>query len=116
MSEREYDVCSDIAINEMANLFKNTTKLPLVIYISDKSGVVHSPRIKVNTEYYNDYSGNTFTITVENNPRVIGDTKKIKMSDIEDIKDLVILNKEILLQYWEQEIDIVEFSREMKTL
>ena len=76
--EREYSVFDDRVINEMANLGKNTTKLPVIIYISDNRGVNHGPRIKVNSEYGNTWSGSSFTITIDADPRVIGDTKKIK--------------------------------------
>lgn len=112
--EREYSVFDDRVINEMVNLGKNTTKLPVIIYISDNRGVNHGPRIKVNSEYGNTWSGSSFTITIDAEPRVIGDTKKIKKDDMLDIIDWVKLNKEILLSYWKQDIDIAEVISGLK--
>lgn len=114
--EREYVVYDDTAINEMANISKTSTKLPCKIYISDRLGVNHGPRIKVNADYSDKWSGKSFTITIANQPTVIGNTFKIRESDIEEIKDWVLLNKDILLQYWKEEIDTVQFIEKMRSL
>ena len=107
--EREYNVFDDSAINEMANFTKRTTKLPCNIYIADHRGVKHGPRIKVNADYGVRWIGTSFSITISNTPQVIGKTGKIKISDIETIKDWILLNQKILFQYWDEDIDVVEF-------
>ena len=116
LDERQYNVRDDSMINEMANLGKRTTKLPCIVYISDKKGVTHGARIKVNSDYGDRWSGNSFTITISDNPVVIGNTYKIKQSDIEDIKDWVALNKNSLLKYWNEQIDIAELLDELKDI
>lgn len=112
--EREYNVYDDLAICEMANLIKKDTKLPCIIYISDRRGINHGPRIKVNKDYSDHWIGNSFSITISDNPIIVGDPGKIKISDIEMIKDWILLNKTILLQYWKEEIGIVDFVKNMK--
>jgi hypothetical protein len=114
--EREYQVYDNIAINEMANISKTSTRLPCKIYISDRLGVNHGPRIKVNADYSDKWSGNSFTITISDTPTVIGNTYKVKESDIEEIKDWILLNKDILLKYWKEEIDTVQFIERMRHL
>lgn len=114
--EREYNVYDDSAISEMANLSKRTTKLPCVIYVSEYFGVNHGPRIKVNIDYSDRWSGKSFSITISDNPLVIGDTGKIKQSDIETIRDWIILNKNVLLQYWKNDIDVSEFTQKIKSI
>lgn len=112
--EREYEFTSSVQIDEMANLGKRTTKLPCVVYVSSKKGVAHGPRIKVNADYSERWCGNSFTITISDNPRVIGNTFKIKQTDIEDITDWVKLNKTCLLEYWNEQIDIAELIDALK--
>lgn len=112
--EREYNVFDDSAINEMANFTKRTTKLPCNIYISDHRGVKHGPRIKVNADYGDRWIGTSFSITISNTPQVIGKTGNIKISDIETIKDWILLNQKILFQYWDEDIGVVEFIQNMK--
>lgn len=114
--EREYQVYDNIAINEMANISKTSTGLPCKIYISDRLGANRGPRIKVNADYSDTWSGNSFTITISDTPTVIGNTCKIKESDIEEIKDWILLNKDILLKYWKEEIDTVQFIERMRHL
>lgn len=114
--EREYRVYDNIAINEMANISKTSTRLPCKIYISDRLGVNHGPRIKVNADYSDTWSGNSFTITISDTPTAIGNTYKVKESDIEEIKDWILLNKDILLKYRKEEIDAVQFIERMRHL
>ena len=85
---------------EMANVRKNRTGLPMIIWISPKYAN-HGARIKVQKTYGNNVDfGNTFSLTVEDNPRVFGNTGEIKQSDIELAKEFVKLNKQALLDYW----------------
>lgn len=106
--EREYAIGDDSTLNEMSNLTKRITKLPCVIYVSTHLGVNHGPRIKVNADYGDKWSGSSFTVTISTQPIVIGQTWKIKQADVNDILDWVVLNREVLLSFWKEDIDIAE--------
>lgn len=106
--EREYAIGDDSTLNEMSNLTKRITKLPCGIYVSTHLGVNHGPRIKVNADYGDKWSGSSFIVTISTKPIVIGQTWKIKQADVNDILDWVVLNREVLLSFWKEDIDIAE--------
>lgn len=114
--EQEYRPNDNSAINEMANLGKKTTKQPFVIYVSDNRGVNHGPRIKVNADYGDRWSGTSFTVTITDDPVVIGNTGKIRERDLDNIKDWVLMNRSALLAYWKQQIDIAELIEQLRTV
>ena len=95
----------------MANVRPDETGLKMVVYISPRMGVKHGPRIKVSTFYgekiYNGTlhdKGNYFSITIEDEPRVIGRVGDIKLEDVKKACQFVRENKDVLLKLWYDEI------------
>ena len=85
---------------EMANLTSDITGLPMMIWISPKNAR-HGPRIKVRNDYANKMSSdNLFVVTIEETPRVIGDTGKLKPKDVNLVIIFVQNNIAVLLDYW----------------
>ena len=115
LAEQQYNAFDDSTINEMANLSKQSTSLPVIVYVSDSRGVNHGPRIKCNSGYGN-WTGQSFTITIDNAPRVIGKVGDIKQSDVETLKDWVMLNAEHLLKYWNLEYGIAELLAAIRSV
>lgn len=91
---------------EMSNLGPKTTGLDEVIWVSVKNAN-HGPRIKVFEN--KNASGKTFSVTVEDEPKVIGDSSIIDSKQLEKIKKFIIKNKENLIKYWEFQVDTGEF-------
>ena len=94
---------------EMANFRPKSTGLKTTIFVS--SGYVagkllfHGPRIKVSKIYTDKMNHlNTFTMTISDEPEVIG-THYLDSKDIDQIKDFIRLNKNVLLAYWDGEYD-----------
>lgn len=86
----------------MANALTEDTGLPMVTYISQKNAP-HGPRIKVSKSYGDKViPGNWFTMTIEQNPRVIGKVGQIRARDINLVTDFIELNQKLLIEYWEQ--------------
>lgn len=84
---------------EIANIIQDDSGLPTIIYISPKNAN-HGPRIKVQKNYSDNIQNNFFSVTISDNPSVIGkDTGDIKDKDIQLIKKWIIKNKQILLDY-----------------
>lgn len=100
---------------EMANVVKKRSKLPMNIWIS-QSKEKHRPRIKIQNNYSENVEiNNSFTITI-NDFKIVGNINKITSKDIEKLKEYIILNKEILLAYWNHEInDTYEILAKLKT-
>ena len=84
---------------EMANIIQEDSGLPMIIYISPKSAGL-SPQVRVQKDYSSNISTDLFSITIENRPKVIGDTGEIKKSDIKLVKDWVKINTGLLTDYW----------------
>ncbi len=91
----------------MTNLRPERTGLPFVVYVSLKDGVAHGPRIKVSNQYGEKAStGDWFTITIEDQPHVIGDSTGLKRGDVQMAKKWVQANKDELLKIWEDDVDV----------
>ena len=94
-----YMMLTDKHLLEMANMQPRETGLPAVIFISYKGIVKHGPRIKVSNVAGTFDPRDNFTMTIENYPRIIGRCK-LKKSDVEDISDWILLNRDHLLKIW----------------
>ena len=55
-------------------------------------------------------AGSFFSITVEPNPRVLGDSGDIKARDVQEAVDFVQRNQTPLLAVWYQELGVDEVS------
>ena len=97
-------ILNQINLLEMSNIRPAETGLNMVIYIGPQYGLKHGPRIKVSTKYGEKVGATFFTITIANEPVVIGKTGDIKSEDIDQVKEFVKLNKNVLLKLWNDEI------------
>lgn len=104
-----------IKLEEMSNIRPDKTGLKMVIWIFPYTGKEsHWARIKVAKHYGNKVSSDLFTITIENEPEVIGDTGDIKPSDVVKVIDFVKRNKKVLMQVWKDEIDAIDAVKKFK--
>lgn len=57
-----------------------------------------------------------FSMTIEDKPRVIGNTGQICARDLVLVEKFIVLNKDILLEYWKQEtpVDAVDTFQRFK--
>ena len=80
---------------EMANISSSKTGLPVMIWISYNTGKEkHYARIKIKVA--NDW----IPITISDNPEVKTDKVKIKSATLNKIISWIVLNKDVLLKYW----------------
>lgn len=92
-----------INLSEMANLtVKQTGISNIVIYVSDRGGSKHNARIKVSNLYNKINKTDLFSVALDDF-RTIGKVK-ITNKELKLIKSWAKLNKEILIQYWCEEI------------
>ena len=94
-------------IYEMANVRPNKTGLSMVIWIFPQTGKEkHWARIKVQKKYGEKAINDMFSITISDNPEIIGnqDVGEIKIKDIEKIKNFIKKNKNALLSVWNDEV------------
>jgi len=90
----------------MASISTEKTGLDYKIWVSTKSGIKHSPRIKVSILKNDKIKyDQLFTVTIDDNPKIIGSlSKKLSSKQLELIKKFVAINKTSLLQFWEEDI------------
>jgi hypothetical protein len=89
----------------MANIRPEETGLPMVIWIKPKGNEKHGPRIKVQKEHGEKANeGQWVTVTIEDNPKIIGD--KLSTEDMKLVKKFINLNRDTLLQIWNDTISL----------
>ena len=117
-------VYTDEMLLEMANISQSTTGLDVIVWVqtnnTQSTGKHNLPRIK--------FQNNTETrvqihelipISISDNPQMLlnnNDLNKIKISQaqINVIKQWIIKNKEILIDYWEEKITTSELWQKLK--
>jgi len=104
-----------IKLEEMSNIRPNETGLKMVIWILPYTGKEgHWAIIKVAKKYGDKVSNDLFTVTIEDNPEIIGDTGEIKSVDIQKIILFIKKNKKTLLDVWNDEISPTEAVKKFK--
>lgn len=99
------EIIDDLDLFGMANVRPNKTGLKMVIYISPRNNSKHGPRIKVSQQYGDKVNSDFFSITISDQPEIIGKTGNIKSEDVQKAINFVVLNKDVLLQLWYDKID-----------
>lgn len=93
-SFKEY--LEDTAYFEMANLSRKKTGLDHIIWIMHQTGnEKHWARIKVKVD------GQFVPVTISDNPEWMSDTVIINRNEFNKIRKWIIINKNLLLKYWD---------------
>jgi hypothetical protein len=90
------------ALYEMANLFPKHTGLPFVVWMSYKGGAQHDVRVKVSL---GPKVLPSEMISVAIRPHVHVIEGKMSAGDLGLLSKWIELNHDVLLKYWEGEID-----------
>ena len=117
-------VYTDEMLLGMANISQNTTGLDVIIWVQTKNtqstGKHNLPRIKFqNNTAAKIQINELIPISISDNPKILlknNDLDKIKISQtqINGIKQWIIKNKEILIDYWEEKITTDELFQKLK--
>ena len=84
------------------------TGLKEIVWVSPKN-VNHGPRIKV----YNLNKSKDFSVTIEDNPRVVAGKCFVSGKEFERIVEFIKINKENLLKYWNYGLSTQELASNM---
>ena len=94
----------------MANFRPESTGLKFRVYISN-AVPRHKPRVKVI-----DPKGQ-FSMYISDNPLVSsGSSEMFKSRSVEELKEWIKLNKQVLLDYWFDKIDTAELTLKLKRI
>ena len=106
-------------LNEMSNYRKDDFNLPVNIWIDGPRNLKHSKRIKFQNNYSDKFDEtDLLTLTISDKP-ILGRTfkkVKVKEKDLELIKEWIILNKNILLEYTLGQMSTKELNEKLKSL
>jgi hypothetical protein len=116
----EQNLAENLKIEEMATLRKKRSDLPVNLYLDDSgswSKAGHWKWIKFQADKGD--SPNTHSMipmTIDENPQILIKNPRMSLSaqEIEQVRAFVKLNKDLLLQLSDTEIDIGEFLEKMK--
>lgn len=87
---------------EMANLFSKHTGLPFVVWISYKGGARHDVRVKVSPGP-KALPSQMVSVAIRPNVHVV--EGEMSTSDLAVLTRWIELNHDVLVKYWEGEID-----------
>jgi hypothetical protein len=100
---------------EMANLYPDTTGLPMTVWVSPRGNARHDVRVKVNMTHGNQMDiANTAVVGVRPAPHMI--TGLLSPVDVQAVFQWVAMNTDTLVEYWEGRIDTAQMIRALKSL
>ena len=89
---------------EMANLYPDSTGLPVTVWVSPRGNARHDVRIKVNMTHGDRMDiTNTAVVAVRPAPRVLAG--QLSPADAQAVFQWISLNADALIAYWEGQID-----------
>lgn len=99
----------------MANLFPQTTGLPMTVWVSPRGNARHDVRVKANRTHGNQMNpGDTAVIGVRPSLHLVaGD---LPPDDAKAVFRWVELNTPALVSYWDGEIDTIQLGQLLKPL
>lgn len=117
-------VYTDEMLLEMANISQKTTGLDVIVWVqtnnTQSTGKHNLPRIKFQNNTATKIQINELIpISISDDPKILlknNDLNKIKISQtqINGIKQWIIKNEEILIDYWEEKITTDELFKKLK--
>ncbi len=100
---------------EMANLYPQTTGLPMTVWVSPRGNARHDARVKVNmTQGEQMNVDNTAVIAVRPTPRVV--EGRLSTADERAVFTWIALNAAAIIAYWEGYIDTVQLAHALRPL
>nr|MBQ0091548.1 hypothetical protein [Candidatus Enterousia merdequi] len=98
---------------------KHVTGLAVFLWVDDigieRKTKNNEPKLAFQNNYSDIRSENMIFISISKTPKILGCNSKIIISDtdIQQIKQFIILNFDLLMDYWKQKIDIMDFMEKV---
>ncbi len=92
-----------ITLNEMANLRSDETGLPFIVFVNAKHGSKHDARVKVG--FNNKASSITCSFSVRPNIELVSGKCKLKDRELNLLRAWIELNKQVIIDLWDENID-----------
>src|SRR6516225_11321249 len=100
---------------EMANLYPDTTGLPMTVWVSPRGKARHDVRVKVNMTHGDQMNiANTAVVGVRPAPHLIAG--HLSPDDQRAAFEWISLNTAAIVEYWDGRIDMIELGQLLKRL
>ena len=100
---------------EMANLFPQTTGLPMIVWVSYRGRARHDVRVKAQITHGSRVNpSNMAVVGVRPVPRLVAG--RLSPADQQLVFQWVALNTDVLVAYWEGQIDTSALVQRLKPL
>jgi len=100
---------------EMANLYPESTGLPMTVWVSPRGNARHDIRVKVNMTHGDRIDiANTAVVAVRPAPRIVAG--QLSPADAQAVFQWISLNAEGLIAYWEGQIDTARLIYRLKPI
>ena len=100
---------------EMANLYPDTTGLPMTVWVLPRGKARHEVRVNINMTHGNQMNiADTAVVGVRPRPRLIAG--QLSPVDAQAVFRWVALNSDVLVAYWEGQIDTARMIHALKPL
>jgi len=114
-AEKLLGVIFEDSLFEMSNISPRDTNLPVVVWVFEKGKSKHGPRVKVMTHPGKMNLAETVSISVSDNPEVVAG-EKLDPEIFNLVKKWVILNKKVLLDYWNNKLYTIDMLKGLKMI
>jgi hypothetical protein len=102
-------------LHEMANLYPDSTGLPMTVWVSPRGNARHDIRIKVNMTHGDRMDiTNTAVVAVRPAPRILAG--QLSPADAQAVFAWISLNTDALVEYWEGRIDTARLIYRLKPI
>jgi hypothetical protein len=113
--EHDVEFDDDRDLFEMANLYPDTTGLPMTVWVSPRGKARHDVRVKINMTHGNQMNiADTAVVGVRPRPRLIAG--QLSPVDTQAVMRWIALNTDVLVAYWEGQIDTARMIHALKPL
>jgi hypothetical protein len=111
LAEREF-------LGDMVSYRKKKTGVDNTIFISQKGYAPHGARIKIAIDPPQsiNVTSKTVSVAIDSGKVVAGDKTKVTAALEKQVQKFVVLNREVLLKYWDADIDTEELGKELKSI
>ena len=102
-------------LHEMANLYPESTGLPMTVWVSPRGNARHDIQVKVNMTHGDRMDiANTAVVAVRPAPRIVAG--QLSPADAQAVFQWISLNAEGLIAYWEGQIDTARLIHRLRSL
>src|ERR1700676_1684727 len=104
-------------LEHMVTYRKNVTGVDNTVFISPKVHARHAARVKVAINPPDTISptSETISVSIHDGSVVAGNTSSVTATLLDQVRQFIALNKDALIDYWEERIDTDELRQRLKS-